>query len=114
MAELAGYSGLGLEQTVKLAFVHGLPDQLSVALQREPKLLSQSMSSILDHARILTSRSVTDIALTTTVAKYQKIQCYRCGGPHLIKFCKAEKPKIVCFKCNEPGHISRNCSQGNE
>lgn len=40
-------------------------------------------------------------------------RCFRCGGAHLIKFCKS-KAKISCWTCGEEGHTSKFHYQGNE
>ncbi|XP_020208159.1 uncharacterized protein LOC109793103, partial [Cajanus cajan] len=37
----------------------------------------------------------------------QSVQCYRCGGAHVVRDCS--HPGNVCFRCGRPGHISRDC-----
>jgi hypothetical protein len=49
------------------------------------------------------------------------IACNNCGGPHLARNCDffkrvnpaADDNRLICFRCNEPGHIARNCPIGN-
>lgn len=41
-----------------------------------------------------------------------KGSCYRCGGPHMAKFCK-ERKELICFRCGKPGHMAANCNQEN-
>jgi len=36
--------------------------------------------------------------------------CYRCGQPgHMSKNCTS--PAEVCFRCNKPGHLSKDCTK---
>ena len=40
--------------------------------------------------------------------------CFRCGGPHMVRFC-TEVKGIMCFRCNGEGHMAAECNvdQGN-
>ena len=42
-----------------------------------------------------------------------KGRCFRCEGPHRARDCREPRPPIVCFRCNEEGHIAAYCKQGN-
>lgn len=134
LAGLAGFTGDGLERMVKLTFVNGLPDSISVELQQVENILSLPMSDILTRARVLTAnKEGKAIAAVATSARMMgkgdnaqgrkmaskqeerkfKGQCYVCGGPHMARQCTERKP-VTCYKCGKEGHISPQCYQGNE
>ena len=52
LAGLAGYVGIGLDHTAKLAFVTGFPDDVSVALQQSPHIERMDISKMLPIARL--------------------------------------------------------------
>ena len=37
-----------------------------------------------------------------------QIRCVRCGKSHHARDCKEKD--VICFRCNKPGHISRDCT----
>lgn len=118
LAGLAGFKDDGLEQIVKLAFIDGFPDDISVSLQRDPDILENEMSSIIARARILTAKRHKSVAAVVKPSDNQasgerddksfKGRCFKCNGPHMARFCKE---KVVCFRCNKPGHVVRDCDQ---
>lgn len=137
LAGLAGFSGDGLEQIVKLTFVNGFPDSISIALQTLPKVESMTMSDLITRARVLASKKTSDVTAVAGQGGYTvgtrarvahpaeaiggkgeprgfKGKCYRCNGAHMIRDCKEPKPPIICFKCNGSGHIASQCDQGND
>lgn len=135
-ARLAGYEGKALEQTVRLCFINGLPESVSLGLQQVPGIYTMDLSDILVKARILATNNSGTAAVSIgkpikpSENRYEnnirrggnsnqnsKIQCFRCSGPHLIRNCPAPKPPMVCFRCRKEGHIAAHCdqpSQGNE
>ena len=141
LAGLAGFVGDGLEQVVKLTFVNGFPDNVRVELMQVENVMKLGMSDILVRARVLAaSRDTKVVAVaakpgnfggypqTYEGAQNREVcggstgetrrgvfrgQCYRCGGPHMAKFCK-DKKAITCYRCGKEGHIAIQCSQGNE
>lgn len=140
LAGLSGYVGDGLETTIKLAFVNGLPSDIGAQLQQIPTIDEISTSDLLARARVLTSKHIPkqtmcaagvveagdsggvagDIGLKSNnngISIYKsRVKCYRCGGPHTIRNCKVKNPTITCFRCGKPGHIMAQCfdhEQGN-
>ena len=101
-----------------------------------PNYLKMGMSDILDRARILTSKQVYGGVSAVTLSKVIdrpnsgngsvsggsssnvgafKGQCFRCGGPHMIRYCREQR--VRCFRCNIVGHIASKCPEinsGNE
>ena len=138
LAGLAGYTGEGLERTVKLTFVNGFPDHISLTLQQLPDIGTVAMGDLIPKARILAARKAPDVAVvavkgagsdvrqnsTTGKSDEQsfgkggsrsfKGKCFRCNGPHMMRDCKEPKALITCFRCGGTGHISTHCDQGNE
>ncbi|XP_068240110.1 uncharacterized protein [Palaemon carinicauda] len=53
---LAKFDKVGLENVVNLTFVNGFPDNISVALQQLPNVMTMAMSKLISHARILSSK----------------------------------------------------------
>lgn len=127
LAGLAKMTGEGLEQLVKLSFINAFPDNIGIALQQLPNVLKLEMSDILDRARILTAKQgreqysanisavsvskETDRKSNTSSNGQFKGQCFRCGGPHMIRHCK--ETKVRCFRCNEVGHVASKCPENN-
>ena len=125
LAGLAGFQGAGLNRAVKLAFISGFPEDISVALQREPGILDESMSSTIARARIVTANRqghvVAAVRSGAVVPKKSdnfaneersfKGRCFKCDGPHMARFCKN---KVRCFRCNTLGHVMRDCEQSAE
>ena len=58
LAGLAGYIGIGLDHTAKLAFVTGFPDDVSLALQQLPPIERMDVSKLLPTARLLVSKRI--------------------------------------------------------
>ena len=130
LAGLVEYTERSLEKTVKLAFVNSFPDRISVKLQRLAEIENLELEEVLRHARVLVKQTgeFRAIASSTKSKPGEEEQtlrrpsrkfigkCFRCQGPHLMRYCKEPRPDVTCFRCGQVGHINRNCSppQGNE
>ncbi|XP_036360125.1 uncharacterized protein LOC118764022 [Octopus sinensis] len=130
LAKLAGYEGESLDRTVRLAFVTGFPDNMSVELELLPNIHSMPMADIVFRAGELVSCSrTTSVAATATTksgrarssgegSKKERVrpfkgQCFRCQGPHMVRDCESPKPEVICYRCREPGHIASECLRRN-
>lgn len=136
LAGLAGWKGEGLELTVKLAFITGFPDRVSVELKQVQDIDTVSVSDLITKARVLVSghseggQEVVAVAANgpSTVTRRQeppseasggmkvvrdyKIRCFRCGGPHMARECRVPRPRLICYRCGK-GHVASRCEQGN-
>ena len=63
LAGLARFEGPYLEHIVKLTFINGLPDYMSVKLQQVGGILDSSLAVILTRARVLTAHKATSGAV---------------------------------------------------
>ena len=132
---LAGFTGVGLDRIVRLTFINGFPDRVSCELQQVPDVFKFELSDLITRARVLTSNQEHNLVATVVHSSKSRLQrgtssqqadssavnsfrgaCYRCGGPHMARYCGKDKRGIVCFRCNEEGHIASRCpqNQGNE
>ena len=116
MARESGLTGSGLEEVVKLSFVTGFPEDISVELQQIQGIERMQVGEVMSRARVLAIRTgVTaphGVAAASIKAKRDPIKCYRCNGPHFVRDCP--KP-IVCYRCNTEGHVASRCkSRQNE
>lgn len=132
---LAEFTGENLERIVKLTFMNGFPDSISIELQQVENITTLTMSEILTRARILcankyskmvavaanvthrpnkqaisTERTGASVGEAATPPRRFKGQCYNCGGPHMARYCKDRKG-VVCYRCGTEGHIALQCNQ---
>jgi len=127
LRRLAKLAEIENEVLLKRAFVVGMPEKISRELRAISKIETLSMEEILVKSRALMSEYVDENRSTEYVAyadpkrtshSYRPSpKCYRCGGPHLLRFCKVpnyrERNEIVCWKCGIAGHVERNCPENN-
>ena len=127
LAGLAEFIGRSMKKIVKLAFVHGFPDRISITLQHMPQVEIKEMSELITAARELIinrtekSRGIEAVAQIQTNSEPGTKQssrfigqCFWCSGPYMLKDCKEwPMPPVTCYGCEEKTHIVRFCSQGN-
>ena len=125
LRKLARIAQISTDVLLMRAFIVGLPPIVSRELRAATKVETLTLKDVVDRARSLMAELVekpiglfaanamqekTDAPVSKTQAPSRR--CYRCGGPHLIKFCDA-KSKITCWNCGREGHMSRDCDSGN-
>ena len=102
------------EESVRLAFVVGLPEVLSSRFRAvtDPIDMLPRVRAALNCANVIDSDAVG--AVSKRHATKTALVCYNCRGlNHIAKNCLLAKnlsPKTVrCFKCGEEGHIASKC-----
>ena len=134
LAGLARFTGPSLEHVVKLTFINGLPDYMSVQLQQVGGILDLSLAEILTKARVLTAHKATSGAVAAVATNWRpsrregkegasktpppgsggfRGKCFECGGPHMARHCMVKTPRAIqCYRCGREGHIAAYCSKG--
>ena len=134
LAGLARFEGPSLEHIVKLTFINGLPDYMSVQLQQVGAILDSSLAEILTKARVLTAYKATSGAVAAVATNWRpsrqegrerasqtpppgsggfRGKCFECGGPHMARYCTAKTPRAIqCYCCGREGHIAVYCGKG--
>ena len=106
------------EEVIKLAFVMGLPSRVAAQLRATPKIEALDLNAVLQISRALMSEASRSEsfevgAVAQTNESKLNSGCFVCGGPHYRRNCPKVKD-IICYACNKPGHVARNCkSAGN-
>ena len=72
LAGLAGFVGESLERIVKLTFVNGFPDYISMELQQMENITNLTMSDVLARARILTAQKDGKVAAVAANPSYNQ------------------------------------------
>ena len=116
LRRLAGLAGANSEALITLAFVCGLPADVSSQLRASSRIEDGSLQIILEMARVLMDERVHGAFAVGQSSRQHggKVRssaagCFRCGGDHPARFCKQRKPDITCWRCDQPGHIARHC-----
>ena len=71
LAGLARFEGPSLEHIVKLTFINGLPDYMSVQLQQVGGILDSSLAEILTKAPVLTAHKATSGAVAAVATNWR-------------------------------------------
>ena len=117
LAGLAGYVGRGFETTVKLFFTTGFPEEIARELQQVPGFDNADVHALIPRAKVLTCRRSSRVKDESAVAQQSgargqvrvAIKCFECGGPHLRKDCQKYLTRIVCYRCQQSGHLAKDC-----
>lgn len=127
LRKLARLSGIAGEEVIRCAFVVGLPSSVSRELRASSSVDDMTLPQLIDRARALMAelrvdeKPVVAVGAAPPIEKPgmggeprsgRAVRCYRCGGPHMIRYCPT-KPKFECWNCGKEGHSARNCDQGN-
>lgn len=120
LRRLARLAGIHSEELIRCAFVCGLPADVSSRLRAEARILEEDLPSILTQARVLMDeRAQTALAAVRpeempsgksrpAERSRRKLSCFECGGDHPVRYCR-KRSSIICWSCEEPGHLARNC-----
>lgn len=127
LGELAGFNSTGLDNIVKLTFINGFPESISVNLQQVTDIMTLKMSDIIARARILTANVGTNYIAVVKHERYDqgprnetvagksssfRDKCFKCDGPRMGRN-RTRRTTINCFKCGRVGHIARYCNNNN-
>ena len=106
------------EEIIKLAFVMGLPSRFAAQLRATSKIETLDLNAVLQISQALMSEaskgeSFEVGAVAQTCESKPNYGCFVSEGPHYCRNCPKVKDNI-CYACNKPGHVARNCkSAGN-
>lgn len=117
LRRLASLAGVESEKLICLAFVCGLPPDVSSQLRATARIGEADLQTILEMARVLMDERVQGAFAAGRPIRHhmndsrQKLKCYRCGGDHLARSCR-KRVDVTCWRCDQPGHIARYCTAG--
>ena len=120
LAGLARFEGPYLEHIVKLTFINGLPDYMSVQLQQVRDILDSSLAEILTRARVLTAHKATSGAVAAVAINGRpswqegRERASQTPPPGRERVSKTPPPgsggfRGKCFECGGP-HMARYCT----
>jgi len=125
LARESGFTEPAIDDIVRLAFITGVPHNVSMELQQLQDVESLPVADILSRARVLmASKKGAEANMVVAGAMHETrkehssrnstISCWECGGPHIVRYCpskkEVEKTKIKCFRCGGP-HIIKYCNE---
>ena len=104
LARGCALKGEALEQLVKLTFITGFPDSISVELQQIQGIENMKVSDVIGRARILAASSGRASSFGNIVAvAHRRVEEEK-------EEKKEEKKEFLCHRCGRQGHGWRQCS----
>ena len=110
IAELKTYAKLARvnENSVRNAFIVGLPNDVSRLLQATPNIDVMPMDEVMQITRAMMSSRIEVTECVNVTFQKQKICTYCKKSGHLAEHC-FKKLGTRCWTCNGTDHISRAC-----
>ena len=120
LAGMAGFTGAALDRIVRLTFVNGFPDSISVAMQQIPDIGTMPMSTLIPRARILATRQVSEVAAVAVKgagtgrapvgARQNSVRSEELGMGSGREVFRPFGFRGKCYRCNGP-HMMRDCKE---
>ena len=108
--------GKSLKKTVKMAFMSGFSEHISMELQQLTRIENMEVEEVLRHARMLVKKTCELDAVATALESSSKldeeeqtvrrsirkfiVKCFWCQGLHLVRDCKELRLDITCFRAD--------------
>ena len=108
LARGCALKGKALEQLVKLTFITGFPDSISVELQQIQGIENMTVSDVIGRARILAASSGRARSFENIVAVAGRRVEEEKRDKREEK--KEETKEFLCHRCGQEGHGWRQCS----
>ena len=136
LRKLARLAGVESDDLLRCAFVVGLPSDVSSNLRASVNIKSTSLCVLVEQARVLMSERIGEFSCVAAQQingsqrkKWQHneiassshrrevsrdMKCFKCNeNGHISRNCPKNKD-ITCFSCGKKGHYARHCVQGND
>lgn len=132
LKKLSSFFGGVPDETLRCAFVAGLPDVVRQTLRASARIESMRTEEVVSRARALLSeeRGVACAAQAcereiAAAASQRSVRCSECGMPnHVARNCLsrgrgrsrtgAQGARRRCFRCGNPGHLVANCPENEQ
>jgi len=131
LKKLSSFFGGVPEETLRCAFVAGLPDSVRQTLRAGSRIETMNIEGIVARARALLSEergvacAVRSQEHEFAGAAFQRpIRCLECNMPnHIAKNCLLRgrgnsrsnaRGRRRCFRCGDPGHLVSTCPENDE
>ena len=109
------------DQTLKYAFIAGLPAHTQELLRASADIDCIQTESVLSRARaVVNDRSATE-KVPLPKPTENSLYCFNCSGPnHLAKHCQFERPRqrrkptLRCYRCQKEDHVASKCPENGD